>query len=275
MDYEHMQITAKTVVYDSGAIGWKVYLSDGDMKIAPKKGTNVLQQGVMKQDAFSQMVKDASVVKKDHAFLQIPPTPKGFVDGYLSTEPGTLGGVFVMESARSQFALKSNEKLEGSREEKLVEKAYCIPMPNLVYYARFDKGHLQEMLCYAFREWNGMDTELCQYPFGNVSNSGYVCTGSVPIVAEDIRTFADVLSAIIDTRLAVTNDDHLADSKVRLLKDMTQIELCDSLIGKDTFPHELLLDFHDSIGPENRFEKENTKDICTIKDLCMYMQRKK
>lgn len=265
----HMNITAKTVVYDSGAVGWKVYLSDGDMKIAPKKGTKVLQQGVMKQDAFTEMVKDASVLQENHAFLRIPPTPKGFVDGYLSTEPGTLGGVFVMEGTRSQFALKSHERREGAEMGKLVEKAYCIPMPHLVYYVCFRKGCLQEMLCFAFREWKGMDTVLCQYPFGNVSALGNVCMGNTPINADSIRSFSDLLSVIMDSRLAVTNDDYLKDGKVRLVKEITQIELCDSLIGKDTFPHELLLDY---VG-NGKFKTCSTEPNgkVTLHDLCSYM----
>lgn len=245
-------LSARTVRTESGNVCWKVYLSEGETIIKPQNNTKIIEQGVMTDIAFAQMVTGAIVRKEPAPTIFVPPTPNGYVDGYMSKEDGSLGMVVRIPSRKFQFSLYSHAS--GMK----TTKSYSIPTPNLVYLLSYRNKVRKSFLCFSYREWKGMETELCYYPYGNVSDSGSICMGNISdqSIGVDITDFQSLMVVIEASLLGVTNDDYLTGGKARVLTGQSQYELCESLekSGAEIFPSNILTN-----------QNGNLK---TVSDLC-------
>lgn len=217
----NVKLTAQTVRSDLGKVAFVCTLEMED-------GTSC--QRTMSIDDFVTLIQGAT--RRDSAaVLKVGAIPDGFVNGFVSNTPGTLGAIIKVPSQKHQFVLN----YEGKR------KSYYMPMPNLLYLIYANTGTVTDFRCYTYKHWDDMDTCLCKYPFGNVSSTGEVCTGSIK--NRKIKNFMDCALVIEDTLCGETNRDYLQDGKdnVNLAKTIDQFSFCDELEEMEEFPHNLLL----------------------------------
>lgn len=220
--------------------------TSGDVKMLVKifKNEKLEDECLMTIDDFTTLLKKSERARKDtHSIMEIGEMPEGihYFDGYLSDEVGTLGGIFYREPSKHQFLLKNGNSTE----------CYYLALPGLVYAISFNKGSKKSMSCFAYRKWEGADTILFQYPFGNVSNSGDVCMGTI---SRKVSRFADIGDYIEASLDGVTNGDYLSNNLVRLSCDKTQYAFCEEIKDFDEFPLELLM------------EQPNLKDCKELRD---------
>lgn len=212
------------------------------MRVSLYDKGSLVKQTVMGLTDYISMLQRS--VKREEAptTLMVGEIPQGFVDGAVSDIPGTLGAIIYVPPQKRQFLLDES----GERKKA----AYFMPMPGLVYMCVSNHGNIHTFRCYVFKEWEGDKTKLYHYPFGNVSDSGSICMGSVKKVK--ISDFMDIRKNIEQSLTAVTNRDYLDSGLCRTSVTVTQHELCDQVSKMDEFPSEILL--------------ENT-ELPTVKDL--------
>lgn len=222
------KLTAQTVRSEMGIVAFVCTLETGDGTIC---------QRTMSIDDFVTLIQGATR-RVTTSKLRVGAIPEGFVDGFVSNDAGTLGAIIKVPSQKHQFVLN----YDGKR------KSYYLPMPNLLYTIYAYEGNITDFRCYTYRHWEGMDTDICQYPFGNVSLGGSVCTGSIQ--SRKIKNFMDCALVIEDTLCGETNKDYLRDhdDKVNLAKSIDQFSFCDELEKMEEFPHNLLLSKKESVG---------------------------
>lgn len=216
----NVQLTAQTVRSDLGKVAFVCTLEMEDGAIC---------QRTMSIDDFVTLIQGAT--RRDTvSALKVGEIPDGFVDGFVTNVTGTLGAIIKVPSQKHQFVLNYS----GRR------KSYYLPMPNLLYTIYAYNGTITDFRCYTYRHWEGGDTDLCHYPFGNVSSSGGVCIGSIK--RRKIKNFMDCALVIEDTLCGETNKDYLQDNdNVNLAKSIDQFSFCDELEKMEAFPHNLLL----------------------------------
>ncbi|AOZ97855.1 hypothetical protein [Butyrivibrio hungatei] len=114
-------------------------------------------------------------------------------------------------------------------------KHYHVPFPRLVFKIRVSKGSVVAKKCYALK--NGDDKTLYQYPFGNVSGSGHICTGNIKIegLDEAVCTFSE------EFFLGKTNNDYYGDGTGRVKPACSQAKLLEKLEKLDVFPEKWLV----------------------------------
>lgn len=113
-------------------------------------------------------------------------------------------------------------------------KHYHIPFPDLIFKIRVNRGSIVDKQCFAVKEG---DKSLYQYPFGNVSNNGYICTGNIKVegLSEAVENFSE------DFFLGKTNNDYYGDGKGRIKPACSQEKLLDKLEKLDAFPEKWLV----------------------------------
>lgn len=222
----NLQLISKTLRSDTGMVAMCCTLRKGDQDII---------QRVMSLDDYATLIQGATKRKKTNAIFRIGEIPEQMVDGYISNCDGKLGGVFRFPAAFHQFVLAAtgNER----------RRSYFLPMPNMVFSISAVSGTLRKFYCFCYKEWNGQDTVLYSYPFGNVSEDGSVCMGTINSPKNGmIKTFEDLNNIIEESLCGVTNTDYLTDNMVRLACNVTQHTFCDSISNEKEFPHHLLLE---------------------------------
>ncbi len=219
-----VQIKAQTVRQSSGAVLWRVTLLDGE---------KILEQKNLSVDAFTALIMDAQYRDEAPQVVRVGETPEGYVDGFTTTQEGTLGAIFYLAPHKHQFVLSGRATADNKR------KAYYLPMPGLIYLVVMNKGSIRSMFCFAAKEYSGDETVLYQYPFGNVSHTGSVCMGS--IMVSDVKDFNGIRKAIEESLDGETNCDYLSSNKVRLATDLTQDAFCEQIKDSEEFPLNLLL----------------------------------
>lgn len=220
-----LQLKSESCRTKQGFLKMRVSLFDGD---------TLLQQTVMGIEDYITMLQNSHRRQESPTTLFIGDVPAGFVDGFVSNTEGTLGAIIYLPPRKHQFILAG---VEGGREKK----AYYIPMPGLVYEVVANKGTMHTFRCFAFKEWNGDETELFHYPYGNVSDSGSICMGSVSRVK--VTSYTDIRENIENSLNGVTNSDYLDGDDCRLSVKVSQHDFCDQLEKEESeqFPMELLL----------------------------------
>ncbi len=217
------QLKSRTVRSSSGAVMMEVTLCDGD---------KILEQKVLSIDAFVALLTNATYKEDAPVTVHVAKTPEDFVDGFATDNDGTLGAIFYLPPAKHQFVLAGDKKHK--------RKAYFLPMPGLVYLVVFNQGSCRTFDCYAVKEWNGDDTVLFKYPFGNVSESGHVCMGTIK--SGKVSRFDDLREFIEDSLNGETNSDYIGDN-VRLAFEGSQYDFCEQIKDEGEFPSKLLLEF--------------------------------
>lgn len=223
---EKRRLEAESFYSQGGTLLFRVSLYDDDKLIEQQKLTT---------EAFANLLA-GSVYNDNGLAVSTGVIPAGFYDG-IKTASGAVGAIIRVPSQKHQFVLqKTDNKTEP----------YFIWMPNLVYLICGNKdGRVMTSKCYCYKEWRGDETELLQYPFGNVSSSGNICMGTVS--TKRLKSYPDIAEYIEDSLLGVTNSDYLSkDSKgegyVRLaVEKQTQQEFCESIKDSDAFPEHLLI----------------------------------
>lgn len=223
---ENNRIESKTIRSQSGMVKMLVSFYDGE---------KLLEQTVMGLDDYISLLQGAVRRVDAPTSVMLGTVPRTLYDGFVTNEAGTLGGIFYLPPEKRQFVLAA----VGDE----ARQSYYMPMPGLVYSLVCSKGNKRSMKCFAYKEWAGDDTVLYCYPFGNVSDEGSVCMGTVNRASDKMKTFVDLDEYIEDSLYGVTNSDYLRGNKVRLSTDATQHQFCDCYKDHEVFPNELLLEF--------------------------------
>ena len=159
-------------------------------------------------------------LKEDRAYWRIRPDfiPEGFVDGCISDNSNYLIA-FKVKGRQRPFDHKSG--------------IYNIPFPDLVFFIRMGRGRILDKEVYALKE--GSDV-LYQYPFGNVSTSGSICSGNIDL--DEVRKEGPAMFAELFF-LGKTNNDYFGTGS-HITTGWSQEELLRRLDGKKKFPERLL-----------------------------------
>lgn len=229
------KITSETLRTDSGLVAVKVMLYEED---------TIIQQSVMSLCDYITFLQQSAQKKEPPTNVEIGEIPDGFVDGYKSTVTGTLGAVIRVPSQKHQFVLAEDKYNQRT--------GYYIPMPNLIYQICIHDWYIQKFQVFCYKEWKGTDTDLYQYPFGNVSSSGDICMGNISTTTEEKGSFLGLRDIIEKSLCGITNDDYLKGGIVRLLTSMSQHDFAKMLTDTqaEEFPHHLLLPVSASV-PQN------------------------
>lgn len=125
-------------------------------------------------------------------------------------------------------------------------KNYTIPYPPLIFYFEVVRGILSETLVYATKcvsmDDLDSDTQLYRFPFGNVSESGEVCWGSVEFPI--LNRYEDLRPVIYQYFGSEVNDDYYRiDVSVKGRDEFhLQRGLLEDLQDWDSFPEEYLVE---------------------------------
>ena len=114
-------------------------------------------------------------------------------------------------------------------------KHYHIPFPDLIFKIKVKKGSIVDKMCFAVKEND--EVGLYQYPFGNVSSAGYICTGNIHMkeISEYVESFSE------EFFLGITNNDYYGDGSGRVNPKCSQEKLLQKLEKLDTFPEKWLV----------------------------------
>lgn len=238
---EEVKLILETVRASSGAVLWRA---------SAFLGEKLLSQANMTADDAVSLIQGAR--KRDGAptVVKVEEIPGEMISALKSTDGTLIGGIFYLPPQMHQFVLAA----AGERKRQ----AYYMPLPGLVYGLVANKGSVTFKKCFAVKEWEGKNTLLCQYPFGNVSNSGDICMGTAN--RQGVTTYPALREYIEDSLLSVTNSDYLSGDDVRATSKMTQHQLCDMVAQLEQFPTELLL-HHEGCPSIDALEKELYKFI--------------
>jgi hypothetical protein len=218
----NLQLKAESRRTRQGFIKMLVSLFDGDQMV---------EQTMMGLDDFISLLQNSQRRGDVPKPVFIPDIPEGYVDGMVTGKDGCLGAIIRLEPQKHQFLLAGTEKD--------AEGAYFIPLPGIVYECVANKGNVFTFRCYCYKEWEGDQTELFYYPFGNVSSSGHICMGSIRRGA--IKDFRDIMELIESSLNGMTNSDYLNGDLCRLSTKTTQHDFCKMLQQSGEFPLEQLL----------------------------------
>lgn len=230
MNTQNLQLQSKTLRSDAGLVCFKVDLVDGN---------EVLQSKTMSIDDYITLISGAERRTERPITVALGEIPEGMVDGYASPIEGTLGAIIRVPAHKQQFSLTVDKNISESG-----VKSFFMPLPNLIYLITYSSGVRKSFDCYCYKEWEGLETKLMQYPFGNVSSSGSICMGKIVVDEEDKTSFMGLRRIIESSLYGITNNDYLTDGRVRLKERYTQYDFCKKLVDEnvDVFPHELLLE---------------------------------
>ena len=169
-------------------------------------------------DAYAKVVGGS--VKEDRSYWRIRRDflPEGFIDGAISDDSNYIIA-FKVPGMQRFFAHTSGN--------------YSIPYPDLLFVLELKKGCVNTKLCFALKGEDGM---LYHYPFGNVSSSGSICTGSIEL--DEVRKYGPGAFSELFF-LGKTNNDYVS-AGVPVNGKFTQQELLEKLDGKKKFPSRLL-----------------------------------
>jgi len=236
-----VKLRLETVRASSGAVLWRASAYDGE---------KLIEQANMTADDAVTLIQGAKRRKEVPQVVKIEEIPSGLISSIKSTDGNVIGGIFYIPPAKHQFVLAKTTERE--------RQAYYMPLPGLVYGLVSVGGDVSFKKCFAVKEWEGMRTALCQYPFGNVSNVGEICMGTAN--RKGVTTYDALKEYIEDGLSAVTNSDYLAGDDVRATTKITQHELCDRLAEAEQFPVELLLN-HETIPTVEALKAELYKFV--------------
>lgn len=222
------------------------------MRVSLYEEEKLITQTVMSLTDYISLLENSTKKDERAIFLPVKGVPDGFADGVLSNKEGTLGAIIYIPPRKHQFVLAATDLRK--------EAAYYIPMPGLVYECIANKGKQHTFKCFAFKEWNGDETELYHYPWGNVGIEGNICMGSVKKTA--LNDFFDIREYIENSLNGVTNADYLPDDFCRLSVRVTQHDFCDQISEQDEFPMELLLAHH--MGTVGKLKEDFRSIITTL-----------
>jgi len=143
--------------------------------------------------------------------------PKGYITGWYADDDNYTV-IFKVAGKTRQFVYR-----DGGH--------YRIPYPDLVFVVGVRKGQIIEKYTYVIDDKDN----LFQYPFGNVSTQGAICTGNIDIKGLTLDEFAE------EFFLGVTNDDYWQQGNHISPKSFSQKQMLEKLDGKDKFPMKWLL----------------------------------
>lgn len=148
---------------------------------------------------------------------------------------GFLLGAHSKSGKKAIFVVPESKRLMRYEDE-----TYYIVFPNMLFYFESQSGKLMNKFAYCFQgklaDLNA-DTQLLQYPFGNVNNSGDICFGGNSM---EFNSYDDFLKAIEVFFSAKTNNDYFSGKKNNS-GVQTQQGLLIKLSDFDEFPYQWLV----------------------------------
>ena len=173
--------------------------------------------------SFMHLLDTSKVVEENYVALSRDMIPEGYIDGHFAS-PLTYTCVWEVKGKVRQLVYDA-KNADGK------VKHYSLPFPDLVFALSVKGGVRQSFSCFAKKEG---DTALFHYPFGNVSDSGGVCMGSI---ATKNVTPCQIEE---DFFLGVTNNDYYTGMR-RCGMEWSQTRLFKELKGKDKYPDNWLV----------------------------------
>ena len=193
--------------------------------VTMEKEDGMIQKKELDLPTFLHLIDASKVVDMNYVALSKDMIPDGYIDGHFAS-PTNYTCVWEVKGKKRQLVYESTGA--GSK-----PKHYTLPFPNLVFGLSVSNGVKQSFYCFAKKEG---DSRLYRYPFGNVSDEGSVCMGSIstknvtPSIIED------------DFFLGITNNDYFGDGMKKCGMKWSQPKLFSELKGKDRFPDNWLVD---------------------------------
>lgn len=75
---------------------------------------------------------------------------------------------------------------------------YRINFPNSIYIIEFNQNRINGIECYSYKEYDGYETKLFEYPMPNELSGNHICIGNADRAIKD-RKYIDALEKIIFT----------------------------------------------------------------------------
>lgn len=192
------------------------------MRVSYEGDDGIVTEKNVTMDTYLSIIKDATYSNLS-SMVRIGRLPKGYVDGLISADSKNTFSVVVAVPAEK-------------RALSFGHKHWYIPYPGLIFLFTVLHGELQKKSCFAYIDKQVTEsTKLYQYPFGNVSEMGSICMGSMTI--QNLTDMCDVESIIDDFFFSETNNDYYSKKNHTGMK---QEELLKRLSKLDTFPEEWL-----------------------------------
>ena len=196
---------------------WRVSVTDD----------GITQTKVLSQEQFANTLRKGTIVRKERKAFSLGKMPFGYVDAFISSE-GTYT-VAVLYPKKKRGVL-------------YYEDTYYVPYPNVLYIYSVKNGILQSKKCFAVKDADlqkgiSKGTPLYAFPFGNVSQEGSMCYGSIKY--PDLRRLSSIDELVALFLNGQVNDD-LYSAKRCSTQHCKQFELYRYLETKKTFPDKIL-----------------------------------
>lgn len=179
----------------------------------------VIQKTVSAEDYAGLIGASLKETKMNYWRIQPEFIPEGFIDGCIAGN-SNYQVVFKVKGAVRTFCHTSG--------------TYSIPYPDLVFFLEMKRGRINSKCVFALKKGN--NETLYQYPFGNVSTSGNICTGNINLA--EVKEYGPQMFAELFF-LGKTNNDYFHEGS-HISTKWSQEELLRRLDGKKEFPERLL-----------------------------------
>lgn len=152
--------------------------------------------------------------------------------GYYDAAVGNRNGKFCAETVTVLPAGRQMIQYEESR--------YDICMPSLVFWFKVEEGRISSTRVFVVKDVKPTDkSRLYRYPFGNVSEMGYVCWGGnqLPSVGE-LKDLEEAMMLFIQSR---GNSDYFRGKEYCGHEGMSLRQLYEMLKDQESYPEEYLV----------------------------------
>ena len=119
------------------------------------------------------------------------------------------------------------------------KKVYCINFPNSIYIVNYDDNKIRSINAFCYKNYQGKDTILFEYPMPNMLTDNRICLGSAP---KEIHN-GDYVSAL--ENIIFTQYSHSTFSGAKGFKNT--IDWFEYL-EKNPFPYDLLFKLKNTLG---------------------------
>ncbi len=178
----------------------------------------VVTRRVVGLEDYMEILGGSLKVEKPYVSVPASLLPGGYLGGRFAQEKGTYQILFKVPAEKRVLVHPSGH--------------YMVPYPDLVFDVDVKGGSLRRAKVFVL----GTEDELFQYPFGNVSTEGQICTGN--IVFSGLGACVDSFTEAFFC--SATNDDYFSPGN-HIRPKFSQSEMLSKLNGKEVFPKRWLL----------------------------------
>lgn len=185
-----------------------------EVEIAVRDNKQNINFKKMALSAVTKMINDTSSHFQKKDIMLLDPEIIGISEGY----------VLIKQPERIRVVTTN------INEEKKI-KAYKINFPNSLYIVKHHSNRIDNIECYAYKNFENGDTELFAYPMPNELTGNKLCIGSAPREIVD-NDFVTALEKIIFTPFS--------HAKFSGINGFSKTDVYFQYLSKNKFPYKLL-----------------------------------